>query len=388
MKILYHHRTLGDGAEGIHVREMVAAFRSLGHVVKVVGPAGETQPEASKKFRVLDNLKRRIPSVVYELLELGYTFYSFFKVLYEWVVFRPDFIYDRYITFNAGVVLAGRLLKIPVYLEVNAPLALERSGESDERLVFKRLAAGMERWICAHASRVIVVSTPLKEYLVSIGVPAEKCVVMPNGADPDKFRPRSRRTDLAESLGIPEGVFTIGFTGVLRPWHGLDLLIEAVGMLVARGKQVALLIVGDGPYRGVVEQLARERSLEHLLFITGRVPHDKVADYISLFDVAVSPRATFYASPMKVIEYMGLGKAVVVPGSQNFLDIVDADINGVTFAAGDAVDMARALEALHDAREKCVQLGTAAREKVEKRLNWRWNATEVCNFLTVSRSFS
>ena len=44
MKILYHHRTLGDGAEGIHVREMVRAFSSLCHEVKVIGPAAETPP--------------------------------------------------------------------------------------------------------------------------------------------------------------------------------------------------------------------------------------------------------------------------------------------------------------------------------------------------------
>lgn len=41
MKILYHHRTLGDGAEGIHIKEMVGAFRQLGHTVRLVGPATE-----------------------------------------------------------------------------------------------------------------------------------------------------------------------------------------------------------------------------------------------------------------------------------------------------------------------------------------------------------
>lgn len=382
MKILYHHRTLGDGAEGIHVREMIRAFRALGHEVKVIGPTGESLPEKSKKFRLLDRFKKAMPSWLFELLEIGYTLYAFFKVALETRRFRPDFIYDRYITFNAGVVVAGRRFGVPVCLEVNAPLALERSGEKDEKLVFRRIASRMEAWICANATRTIVVSTPLKDYLESIGVPQGKCIVMPNGVDPLKFQPREKRQTLAEQLNLPATSFVVGFTGVLRPWHGLDLLLQAVETLGRERSDVSLLIVGDGPYRPALEQMAQQCGLERRVFITGRVAHEAVPDYVALFDVAVSPRATFYASPMKVIEYMALGKPVVVPRTQNFLDIVDEGINGVTFEDGDAQAMGRAIGSLYGAREECVELGRRARVKVETRLNWEWNAREVCNLFS------
>ena len=381
MKILYHHRTLGDGAEGIHVREMVRAFRALGHEVKVIGPVGETPPEASKRFRFLDRIKRAVPAFVYELLEMGYTAYSYLLVRHQVRCFRPDFIYDRYITFNAGVVLAARRAGVPVCLEVNAPLALERSGEQDERLTFKRIAARMERWICSNATHTIVVSTPLKTYLESVGVPAGKCVVMPNGADPDKFRERPKSEGLVRSLGIPPDAFVVGFTGVLRPWHGLDLLIRAVARFNRDAPDVRVLVVGDGPYRPALEQIAREEGVAEQLIVTGRIPHDSVPEYVALFDVAVSPKATFYASPMKVIEYMGLGKAVVVPNPPNFLDIVDEDSSGITFRDGDAGDLARALRELYVNRDRCTRLGRGARKKVEDRLNWQWNAREVCRLV-------
>jgi glycosyltransferase involved in cell wall biosynthesis len=378
MKILYHHRTLGDGAEGIHVREMVRAFRSLGHEVKVIGPAGETPPEKSKNFRLLDRLRRLIPSALYELLEMGYAPYIYFKVAREVGRYKPDFIYDRYITFNSGVVRAARRLGVPLCLEVNAPLAYERTGEQDERLVFRRMAARLETWIPTHADHTVVVSTPLKQYLESVGVPKDKCIVMPNGVDPERFRPKEKDDELQRSVGIPASAFVIGFTGILRPWHGLDLLLEAFDHLVRKGLDVALLIVGDGPYRPTIERIASERGLSNKVFITGRVPHARVPDYVALFDAAVSPRATFYASPMKVIEYMALGKPVVVPGTQNFLDIVDDGANGVTFKDGDAANMAQALASLYGKREHCVELGRRARQKVETRLNWEWNAREVC----------
>lgn len=381
MRILYHHRTLGDGAEGIHIREMVRAFRDLGHEVKVIGPAGETPPGQSARFGRLQAVKRAVPGVAYELLEIGYTAHAYISARREIAAFRPDFIYDRYITFNAGLILAGRHAGVPVCLEVNAPLALERSGEQDEKLIFRKTAARMERWICANATWTIVVSTPLKEYLGSIGVPDERCVVMPNGVDPEKFSPRPRQVQLARQLGLTDASFVVGFTGVLRPWHGLDLLVGAVARLRRNDVPAVLLIVGDGPYRTELEKIVAERNMQDAVFITGRMAHNQVPDYVSLFDAAVSPRATFYASPMKVLEYMSLGKAVVVPGTQNFLDIIDEGVNGVSFRDGDEEDLCRALAYVHGMEARRVDLGSQARRKVEERLNWRWNAREVCRLV-------
>jgi glycosyltransferase involved in cell wall biosynthesis len=378
MRILYHHRTLGDGAEGIHIREMVKAFRALGHEVRVIGPTGEIQAQPSRKSRILERIKRMIPHALYELLELSYTGYCFLKTAQAIRSFRPDFIYDRYIIFNAGAVLAGRAFRVPVCLEVNAPLAKERSIEPDERLVFQKLASWMEGWICANATETIVVSTPLKDYLESIGVPRGKCIVMANGVDPERFSPRPRNEALLRELGIPAGALVVGFTGILRPWHGLELLIDATASMVKRGRRIFLLIVGDGPYRSSLEGRIAELGISACVRITGRLPHEKVPEYVSLFDVAVSPRATFYASPMKVIEYMALGKPVVVPRTPNFLDIIDEGVNGVTFEDGSAAALEKTLADLSDSPGACKDLGAKSRHKVESRLNWRWNATEVC----------
>lgn len=381
MRILYHHRTLGDGAEGIHIREMVKAFRELGHEVKVVGPTGEIAPEPSRKSRILEGIKSLAPHTVFELLEMSYSAHCFWNTTLAIRRFRPDFIYDRYITFNAGAVLAGKASCIPVCLEVNAPLAKERSVEPDERLVFSKLASQVERWVCSNATQTIVVSTPLRQYLESIGVPRGKCIVMPNGVDPDRFFPRPRNEMLLEALSVPKDKFIIGFTGILRPWHGLELLIDAVARMLTREAKVFLLIVGDGPHRQPLEQRVTALELAGSVCITGRVPHENVPEYVSLFDAAVSPRATFYASPMKVIEYMALGKPVVVPRTPNFLDIIDDGVNGVTFEDGSVAALENALLALAASPKNCRDIGFHGRQKVETRLNWRWNASEVCRLI-------
>lgn len=381
MKILYHHRTLSDGAEGIHIKEMVNAFRSLGHTVKVIGPVGESSSVSTNRFHLLQKLKLGTPAILYEILEIAYTGISFFYLLREIFRFKPDFIYDRYITFNAGTVLASKVMGVPLFLEVNSPLSLERGVEPDEKLTFRTISLFIEKWVCSHSTRTIVVSTPLKDYLKSIGVPANKCLIMPNGANPERFSPRPKNFTLLSDLGIPKNNFVIGFTGIMRTWHGLDLLLSAVAKIKKAGANISLLIVGDGPYRRKLVENIKEFGLEGTVYITGIIPHGLVPEYISLFDVAVSPMATFYASPMKVLEYMALGKPVIVPATPNFIDIIDDGINGLTFKDGNTHSLESRLKLLLESPELCNSIGYEARLKIVNRLNWQWNAEHVCHLI-------
>jgi glycosyltransferase involved in cell wall biosynthesis len=382
MRILYHHRTLGDGAEGIHIREMVKAFRLIGHEVLVAGPIGEQLPTPTSAPSRLASLKQLMPSIVFELFEVAYSFYCFINLSIRAKVFRADFIYDRYITFNAGSFMAARWVKIPLVLEVNAPLAFERRSEPDERLYLKWLATAVERYVCSKADITLVVSTPLKEYLESVGVPVGKCIVMPNGVDQDKFKPMPKSQELINELQIPANFTVIGFLGILRPWHGLELLIEAVKCLKAEGRQIYLLIVGDGPIRANLEAALLEAGLIDCSRITGRVAHEKVSEYVNLFDIAVSPKATFYASPMKVVEYMALGKSVIAPDTASLRDMVDDSKNGILFVDNSISSLVTSIEKLCQSPQYREQLGNNAREKVVQRLNWKWNAHEVFSLIT------
>lgn len=377
MKILYHHRTLGDGAEGIHIREMVNAFRALGHEVMVIGPTGEPTGDANNKSRLLAELKGRLPAAFFELAEIAYNIHCFISLARTIKRFNPDFIYDRYTTFNAASIAVGRVFGLPVILEVNAPLAFERSFEIDERLLFKKTASIVERWICSHADRTIVVSTPLADYLRSIKVPDEKLVVMPNGVNSSKFLPRPRDRDLMKKMGIKNDAVVIGFSGVLRPWHNLEILVDAFANLVRKGLNCFLLIVGDGPGRADIEARIREVGLAERCRVTGRIPYDEMSKYVNLFDIAVCPKATFYASPMKLLEYMSMEKAVVVPDMPNFLDIVDSNVNSILFASDDSSSLETAIASLYTDSILRKKIGSNARSKVEKRLNWKWNAEEV-----------
>lgn len=383
MNILYHHRTLGDGAEGIHIEEMIAAFRSQGHNVFVVSPVGEKTNATNKAFSLGLRIKSLLPRAAFEFLEVGYNLAG---MLALWRLARrhgAGLIYDRYITFNASAVLLGKMLRIPVVLEVNAPLALERSQQPDEKLIFKSLAHRMERWICSNSYRTLVVSTPLKEYLVSVGVPEGKVSVVPNGANLDRFSGSSPEArGLRERCGIPGGAVVIGFTGIMRPWHGIDLLLEAFRKVCAEQETpLHLLLVGDGPIRADIEAAIRSSGLEGRVTITGRLPHQEVPRYVEIFDIAVSPKATFYASPMKILEYMALGKAVVAPDMRNITDIIVSGEDGVLFEPNSSASLADKLGGLTRDASLRQRIGNRGRQKTRDKLNWIQNAKTVVSWL-------
>ncbi len=375
MRILYHHRTLGDGAEGIHVAEMVKAFRALGHEVRVVSLIGEQTNVATTRQRRWAGVRRMLPGVVYEFAEMGYNVPGYLAMRRAIREFRPDLVYDRYVNYNASAVMAARRARVPVFLEVNSPYSYQKQT-FDERLYLASVSRAFERRICSAATKVIVVSTPLKRFLASIGVPDERIVVMPNGADPAVFSPDHDAGPLRERLGLRDAV-VIGFSGILRPWHGLELLLEAFSRLAADDPRLHLLIVGDGPIRAELDAAISAKQLEQRVTITGRVPHQQVRDYVALMDVAVSPRATFYASPMKVLEYMAMGKAIVAPAMDNLRDILVDGEDGVLFTPEDVDALSQQLARLTRDSHLRQRIGLAARAKIERERTWLHNAREV-----------
>lgn len=377
MKILYHHRTLGDGAEGIHIAEMINAFRELGHEVRVVSPIGDKTNVTNTKVSRFQRLKQMMPHFLFELVEVGYNLYGYQFLRKAIKEDRPDFIYDRYITFNASSILAGMRYNIPVILEVNAPLALERQNEDDEKLYLNKMAHTFERWICSKANRTIVVSTPLKDYLVNIGVPESNIVVMPNGVNLRVFHPREKNTNILSDLGIHPESIVFGFVGILRPWHGLDMLIDAFSEVSMTMKNCHLILVGDGPIKDKLQKHISELGLNDKVSITGRVSHNSIPDYISVMDIAISPKSTFYSSPMKVIEYMALSKVVIAPDKPNIHDIIEDDINGKLFKEGCCEALRDCMTSIANNREAQFDLGYNAMKKTKYKLNWNANAQNI-----------
>lgn len=334
-----------------------------------------------RRERLLARLKRMMPRFLFEVAEIGYNLYAFFALRKRIRHFRPDFIYDRYATYNAASILAGRRTGVPVVLEVNAPLAYERANEPDESLCFPLLAMRFERWICSHADLTIVVSTPLRDHLIRSGVHPRRLVVMVNGVDPGRFSPDRSGAAVRLRYGLGKRI-VIGFSGVLRPWHGLDTLLAAVARIDPAEIDWHLLIVGDGPYRQELEAEIHRYAIEGRVTITGRVPHEAVPDHVATFDIAVSPRSTFYASPMKILEYMAMGRAIIAPATENIRDILMHEEEALLVPPDDPEALHGAIVRLARDPELRSRFARRVRTKVVTTLNWRRNAAQVIEMMS------
>jgi glycosyltransferase involved in cell wall biosynthesis len=373
VKILYHHRTRAEDAQGVHIASIVRAFRSLGHEVDVVALVHrEGGPRADVKPGPLDAMLRKMPAVVNELMQLGYNAYGYQALARALGQKRYDLIYERYSLNTLCGIWASRRFRVPLVLEVNSPLALEEKELGRVRL--GALARRNERWVCSNSARTLAVTGVLRDILIGEGIPAGKVAVMPNGIDPDEFHPGISGDAVRERYGLA-GKTVIGFIGWFRPWHGLELLVEAMADAGLGARGIRLLLIGDGPATPELRRLMRARGVEQDVIITGPIERADVAAHIAALDIAVQPHATSYASPMKLFEYMGMERCIVAPDQANIREILEDGKNARLFPAGDGARLVRVLEDLCARPEARQALAVAARRTLlERGYLWRSNA--------------
>src|SRR5690242_15966377 len=182
VRILFHHRTLADGAEGIHIAESVNAFRTLGHDVLVVGAAGAGARGAASD--TAGRIRAIVPEPMMELVSLAHNVPEFVQMGRAIDTFGPDLIYKRHARFDLAPLLVARRRRIPVVLEVNAVYSA-RPYRDFEPLAFRNIARTLERRAFARATTVVTVSTPLVAQVRALAdVPT---IVLPNGVDPQRF---------------------------------------------------------------------------------------------------------------------------------------------------------------------------------------------------------
>ncbi len=252
---------------------------------------------------------------------------------------------------------------------------MARDAERAE-LTQRRLAT--EARVMAAADGIATLGVAMRDELVARGVPAEKVELVPNGIDPTEFAPIPRDMDLARRLGL-DGKWVFGYISNIDHFReGQALLIEAAGRLIADGRAVACLIVGDGHLREALEAQVARAGLQGSVVFTGRVPHDMVRDHYALLDAFVVPRvpdrAARFTTPLKPYEAMALEIPLVVSDLPALIEIAAPDTRGLAFPAGDASALAERLRLLMDRPELASALGRAGREWVIAERTWTANA--------------
>jgi glycosyltransferase involved in cell wall biosynthesis len=377
MKILFHHRIASRDGQAVHMDEMIDALRAQGHEVVLAGPArGGQESEFGSDAGLIATLKRLLPRAAYEILEAIYSIPAFFRLYNAYARFRPDFVYERYNLFMFAGIWLKYLTGVPLLLEVNGPIFEERSQH--DGLSLQKFAAWAQGVVWRGVDYTLPVTEVLAGYIRRYGAPDRRIHVIPNGINPVRFADGLAGEDIKAKYGL-QGKLVLGFTGFIRGWNALDKVIDFITRDNGQ-HNLHLLVVGDGPARKELTQLALTQGVSDRLTITGVVGRDDVAGYIRAFDIALIPGVTEYASPLKLFEYLALGRAIIAPDMPNIREILTDGENAVLFPVqGEQEDaFSRAILRLCSDAAMRKQIANGAKATIEAQgLTWSRNALRV-----------
>lgn len=264
---------------------------------------------------------------------------------------RPDVIHINGLHFqSAGVgIRLARWLSLPVVSTAHLADVDAMPGPAGlAATAFDRMWAGH---IARRSDRVVAVSRAVWRHLTQLGVDPGKIDVAYNGVDRERFSPPARPAPSAALRAVLVGRLTAN----KGPLHALD----AVAMARTAGRDVRLVVVGDGPLERRARRRANEADLAGAVQFTGRVAN--VERWLAEADVALRPSYT-EGLPLAVIEALACGTPVICTDVPGTLEAVRHNLNGVVVPVGDVPAMSAALVRLHDDRAALERLSRAAAE--------------------------
>ena len=337
-------RLPGEKGASMHLASITSAFAAEGHDVQLVAVAGHETLDPSFAAALADVRLLPHPGRA-EGLQREHNKLAFVEHVVAHVgpavrEFAPELVYERLSLFgDAGRQLVATMPGTRHVVEVNALLAEEDAQWRGLQL--GDLATSIERQVLAAADLAVAVSEQVA-HKVNAAAPTAHCVVVENGAEVERFRTLPARDAARAQLGLPSDAIIAGFVGALRPWHGVDVAITAV----SRTPQLHLAVVGDGPVRDELSELAHALGVEHRVHFLGHRTHDEVAMLLASVDMALAPYPAlegFSFSPLKLYEYLAAGTPVVASAIGQIPDALGDGAFGTLVPPGDADELAAAM---------------------------------------------
>lgn len=385
MKYLYHHRTQGLNVEGVHIRSICNALVDLGNEVRLISvtsnnddftktPTSNNQSNPNKKPSLLKTLAKKLPEPIFELLEIAYNFYTFFRLWKVIHSYRPERIYERYSLFLFSTLILGKLYGIPVIYEINDSAQLVRLRP----LFFKPIAAFIEKLTFKHSNGLVFVSKRLREIILN-AYPSirTKSIISPNASNKNIFFFDENKKNQSKADLNLQGKTVCGFIGCFAFWHGVHHFMEKIAPKLKSHPNLVLLLIGDGETLPEVRNIVNKYGLSDQVLLTGNVPHGEIINYVRAMDFSVLPSSNEYGSPMKMFELMGAGVPLVAADYPPVVEILENGKDGWLFPQGDFDACIDLLLDIHQNPKKIVAAANLAEKKIHSQHQWCNNVSDL-----------
>jgi len=286
--------------------------------------------------------------------------------------FRPHIIHAY---LHEGALIGWLLAKT-----LRVPLSFDYQGSLTAEMITHRFLRPespwlphlqrLEHWLDRQPQIILASTRQSLEDISARGVPDARLHHLPDAVDPDLFRPQPVDPDLARSLGLRPHRPTAVYLGLLAPYQGIDLLLQAIARMPRR---MQFLIMGF-PHVEHYRRMSAQLGIADRVHFTGLVPYRQAPRYLALGDLAIAPKLATTEGSGKLLPYMSMALPVIATGTpahRQYLGELGL------YAAAEPDDLARAISQAQTRLPQLRRAGQQLRARVQQRYTWRHTSAQM-----------
>jgi glycosyltransferase involved in cell wall biosynthesis len=363
-----------DRGGHIHIYEQARALQKLGNrVTMVTYHIGRDVPDL--------DIRRIINIPWYKKTDAGPSYQKpylatllLLKALKVARAIKPDIVHAHGWDSTWVAWWLRKLLGIPFIFDMQGSFSGEitEHGYCPKKGPFYEFLGAIERRTLLKSPVVVTSSTQICQQTRSrFSLNPDHIWPILDGVDTEEFSPEHFPPEpaLRAQLGLPAGKQVIVYMGLLKPYQGVDDMIEAARVLVyARGCTDAHFLVLGFPDEDLYRAKAAEKGLAEFMTFTGKVDYHQTGRYLALADLAIAPKIAMTEGDAKIYFYMAMGLPVVAYERPASVEIL-GDL-GFYARLNDPVDLARALHEALLQPDLLKARGAANRQKAVDDYSW------------------
>jgi glycosyltransferase involved in cell wall biosynthesis len=365
--------------------EMLSHLEKRGHDITLVG----TRPR-HPLFTGKSNVKTTFIPLKY-LPAVSPALFTLFAVLYlPFTIARrsPDFVFfqpDITVLASLPALLASKLKRVRLILDIRST-PVETFGI---RGLLQKVGFNVSVNVAKRTFSGITIITPLmkQQLCQTFDIRPSNVGVWTSGVSTIHFDPQawaSHAEELRKELGL-NGKFVVFYHGAFSANRGLQQTVKAMSILKSDAPETVLFLLGAGPISAQLRDLVMSEGLEGRLIIHKPVPYLEVPKFIAASDVCISPLPSHpywrYQCPLKLLEYMAMGKTVILSDIPAHRSVTDNSPCAVYTASTQPKDIADSILYTYENREKLVEWGRLGMEIVRSRYVWEKVAKDLEDYL-------
>lgn len=357
--------------------ETVKSFNNLGIETVWAHSGPLRKPEATKYYEINYNkFLRNLPEVPL----LYYNYKSEKELLKIIDKEQPDLIYHFQAFFNYKIKNIKDKTGIPVFMQLEGILQWVKSNWG--KTYFPDLLKKMEIESWRGVDEFFTVSNFVKNQLHNFGIDNNRINVITSKADTEHFRPDINGDEIRKKYNLTGTIIT--FLGTFGKWHGIEFLIDAAPKIFALIPDAKIMLIGDGELRGKIDEKIDKLKIRDRIIMCGLVDLTDVPKYLAASDILVSPcipneKGEFINSPVKIFEYLAMGKPLVASDIGQQKEIIKDRENGLLFKTFDENEFVEKIIELKNNKELQTKLSINARQDAITNYDWKNNRDIILN---------